>query len=70
MYPFSNTSSSDEAWNYHRWKSTYGGYLSTMFDMISSYKNTYKTIGRKRLAYDGFCSFVYNHSSGYITPYA
>ena len=57
--------------HYHIWVKIYDPYLHEMYKIIIMYqgKGTRDSIF-KNISYETFVSFVYKHSTGYISPYA
>jgi len=53
-----------EKFHFEEWKTCYSQYLETLYSEFSKFAKTYK------VNYESFVVFVYQHSSGYISPYA
>jgi hypothetical protein len=64
------TTRRNDPYYYTIWRNAYGRYLRVLFDGVQNLLNLFKVPLRKEISFDTFSIFIYNFSSGYITPYA
>ena len=55
--------------HYTNWKRAYSRHINSLFDILLTDINRAGAVYRRAPAYNSFCYFVYERSSGYISPF-
>ena len=59
-----------DAYHYSLWRDAYDNYLRVLFDGFQNILNSFKVRLEEEISFETFSFFIYEFSSGYITPYS
>ena len=57
-------------YHYALWRDAYGSYLRVLFDGFQNILNKFKVLLEEEISFETFSFFIYEISSGYISPYS
>ena len=60
----------NDPYHYALWRDAYDSYLWVLFDGFQNILNKFKVFPEEEISFDTFSFFIYEFSSGYISPYA
>ena len=60
----------NDPYHYALWRDAYDSYLRILFDGFQNILNLFKVPLEEEISFETFSFFIYEFSSGYITPYS
>lgn len=60
----------NDPYHYSLWRDAYDSYLWILFDGFQNILNKFKVFLEEEISFNTFSFFIYEFSSGYISPYA